>query len=169
MKLSRSDLKLGIIDKTVIFDPGILPERNIHFLNNNIEYIISSRKKTDKDFNINGNLFLKVKYECVRCLNDNIIDHKLPFDLDILSFDKKIDNDCDKFDFIQLKENENHVDLGKVFADIIALAKPIKPLCSSKCLGICIICGKNKNKISCSCTISHQSNAWDDLKKLNIK
>ena len=104
MKLSRSDLKLGIIDKTVIFDPGILPERNIHFLNNNIECIISSRKKTDKDFNINGNLFLKVKYECVRCLNDNIIDHKLPFDLDILSFDKKIDNDCDKFDFIQLKE-----------------------------------------------------------------
>ena len=28
---------------------------------------------------------------------------------------------------------------------------------------------QDKNKISCSCTISHQSNAWDDLKKLNIK
>ena len=169
MELSITDLRLGFTDKTVIFSRSILPERNIRFLNDKIECNISSRKKTSKDFNINGNLFLKIKYECVRCLDYKIIDHKLPFVIDILSFEKKIDNDSNKFDFIQLKENENHVDLGKVFADIIALAKPIKPLCSSKCLGICIICGKDKNKISCSCTISHQSNAWDNLKKLNIK
>jgi hypothetical protein len=38
-----------------------------------------------------------------------------------------------------------------------------------KCMGICIICGQNKNKISCSCTMSHQTSVWDDLKKLNIK
>ena len=50
MKLSRSDLKLGITDKTVIFNPSILPERNIHFLNNKIEAtIISNTSDTTRE------------------------------------------------------------------------------------------------------------------------
>jgi len=169
MELSRTDLKLGLTDRTVLFDPRILPERNICFLNNTIKCNISSRKKTSKDFNVYGSLFLKIKYECVRCLEDKIVDHNLPFNLTILCSDKKIDKKSYKFDFIQLKENETHIDLSIVFADIIALAQPIKPLCSSNCKGICIICGKNKNEKQCSCTINHNPNVWDDLKKLNIK
>ena len=169
MKLSRTDLNLGLIDKTVFFDPNILPERNTHFMNDKIKCNISSQKNTSKSYKIHGNLFLIVKYECVRCLDDNIIDHKLPFDLEILLFDKNINNDFDTNDYLQLKEDETHIDLSKFFADIIALARPIKPLCMAKCMGICIICGKNKNKISCSCTMTHQTSVWDDLKKLNIK
>ena len=169
MKLSRTDLNLGLIDKTVFFNPNILPERNTRFLNDKIKCNISSQKNTSKSYKISGNLFLIVKYECVRCLDDNIIDHKLPFGLEILLSDKNINNDFDKNDYLQLEEDENHIDLSKFFADIIALAKPIKPLCMPKCMGICIICGGNKNRISCSCTMTHQTSVWDDLKKLNIK
>lgn len=169
MKLSRSDLKLGITDKTLVFSHNQLPERNINFFDENIKCNISSQKKTRENFYVYGKLFIKVKYECVRCLDQNIINHNLPFNIDILSSSEANKKSPDRFDYIPFEENKKHIDLSEAFADIIALAKPIKPLCKSECLGICIICGKNKNRVNCSCNVSHQSNAWDKLKKLNIK
>lgn len=169
MQISVTDLKLGLNNKRFIFSPSVLPERNINFLSNKIECDISSQKMSGGNFNIHGKLFLKVGYDCVRCLENKFIDHQLPFDFDVISSRKRYNNISNRFDHIQLDKNEVYIDLSDVFADIIALAKPMKPLCKSKCKGICIICGNNKNEIKCSCTVNLKQNVWDDLKKLNIK
>jgi uncharacterized protein len=54
-------------------------------------------------------------------------------------------------------------------ADIVELENPIKPLCDNECLGLCNICGINKNDISCDCEIEKGYGLWENLKKLKTK
>jgi uncharacterized protein len=43
------------------------------------------------------------------------------------------------------------IDVGIGIREAIMLAIPIAPLCQEKCLGLCPVCGINKNKEKCNC------------------
>lgn len=48
-------------------------------------------------------------------------------------------------------ENKKTIDLADNLREEIMLEYPLKPLCSSDCLGLCPSCGKNLNKGKCNC------------------
>ena len=79
-----------------------------------------------------------------------------------------------KIDFGQITncafdENEEYLDLNNLIADLIALERPINPLCQINCEGLCITCGINKNKSLCSCRIVKKNTVWDKLKDFKVK
>ena len=45
----------------------------------------------------------------------------------------------------------DEVDLAPEVRDQILLAFPLKPLCREECLGLCSVCGGNRNQVPCDC------------------
>jgi uncharacterized protein len=43
------------------------------------------------------------------------------------------------------------IDLGQMMREQFYLALPMKPLCQPDCKGLCPVCGKNRNRETCSC------------------
>ena len=49
------------------------------------------------------------------------------------------------------------IDLGDVMREQFYLALPMKPLCREDCHGLCVVCGTNLNRETCSC-----KRVWED-------
>ena len=47
--------------------------------------------------------------------------------------------------------DKDEIDLGAVIETETTLALPMKPLCRDGCLGLCPVCGGNRNLVRCAC------------------
>jgi uncharacterized protein len=61
---------------------------------------------------------------------------------------------------------DDTIDAQQLLHDTITLAKPMKPLCSDGCKGLCPICGQNLNTAQCTCKKDNSDPRWEPLKKL---
>jgi len=50
----------------------------------------------------------------------------------------------------------SEVQLDTWFAEIIALAMPVQPLCDEACKGLCPVCGEDRNTTPCSCAVREE-------------
>lgn len=65
--------------------------------------------------------------------------------------------------------SENEViDLTADIREDILLALPMNPVCSSKCRGLCPVCGANLNKQSCACHPGKTPAVWNVLDQLTL-
>ena len=61
----------------------------------------------------------------------------------------------------------DHVlDLTEAVRQAILLARPMKPLCSEDCAGLCPDCGQNLNIATCGCRGEPVDPRWESLKQL---
>ncbi len=63
-----------------------------------------------------------------------------------------------------LLENEN-VDLSFAIRDALILELPLAPLCKIDCLGLCSVCGADRNESPCQC---YESQGRDEFSALKI-
>ena len=61
------------------------------------------------------------------------------------------------------------IDLGEYFRQLFEVSKGLNNLCHKECLGICAICGKNRNKNRCSCEKENIDPRFSVLKELKDK
>lgn len=61
---------------------------------------------------------------------------------------------------------DNHIDLGLVIIESLALNLDIKILCKEDCAGICPSCGLNLNKGPCECKEQVINVRWQKLQEL---
>ena len=115
-----------------------------------------------------GKLITTIEYACVRCLVKIPAPLTLPIQI-ILSNYKEISPDKNDVEIVYFDENEEYLDLNNLIADLIALERPIKPLCQINCEGLCPTCGINKNKSLCSCRNEKKNTVWDKLKDFKVK
>lgn len=47
----------------------------------------------------------------------------------------------------------SQIDLRIGIREAIMLSIPIAPICKNTCRGLCPVCGKNRNKYTCECTV----------------
>jgi uncharacterized protein len=62
--------------------------------------------------------------------------------------------------------NGDTADISPIVDEAIFMAIPICPLCQDECLGLCPICGWNKNTGTCSCKEDNIDPRWEKLKNL---
>lgn len=62
--------------------------------------------------------------------------------------------------------SERDVPLKDLALEQVQLSIPMKPLCDEKCLGLCPVCGANRNRESCSCAGAGSDDRWGALKTL---
>lgn len=60
----------------------------------------------------------------------------------------------------------DQVDLRAMLREQVILGLPVHPLCRTDCQGLCPVCGKNRNVITCSCVLPEQPSPFSVLKTL---
>ena len=60
----------------------------------------------------------------------------------------------------------SRVDLAPLVRDAVLLGLPPAPLCDEGCLGLCPVCGANRNEDRCSCDASPPDPRWAALDAL---
>ena len=60
----------------------------------------------------------------------------------------------------------NILDLHEAVRQYAITNIPMKPLCKPECLGLCTICGGNRNYTACACGVESSDPPWAPLKQL---
>ncbi|HKB79650.1 MAG TPA: DUF177 domain-containing protein [Thermoanaerobaculia bacterium] len=64
---------------------------------------------------------------------------------------------------------ERAVPLRDLALEQIQLSIPMKPLCDESCLGLCPVCGANRNRETCSCGEPAIDERWGALREIQTK
>ena len=56
--------------------------------------------------------------------------------------------------------------LNDILREYVILSLPMHLVCSEACLGICPVCGQNRNLRACGCEIKPVDDRWAALKRL---
>ena len=106
-------------------------------------------------------------FVCDRCLDNFIWKIDRNYSMVYIVGDRST-IDMEKEEEIQvLSADTNYIDLDEDVRQYILLAIPQKLLCREECLGICPICGVNRNNEDCACAVKVADSRWDALKKLS--
>jgi uncharacterized protein len=105
-------------------------------------------EKTGDDLLLRADLRGAMETSCARCLEPARVVLSLPLAVTFVSADEGDEDDEDP-DVVTFQGGE--IDVGDEIRDEILLAIPINPLCQETCLGLCLVCGGNRNLVACSC------------------
>ena len=123
-----------------------LPEEDQYSAEEEVEYSLTVKAAAGSIL-VNGSVSGRVKASCGRCL--------APVELEIFN---------DEIELYYPKEEitEEELDITADIRDELLIELPMNPLCSDECRGLCPVCGINRNKKECKCTV--QGNlAWGAL------
>jgi uncharacterized protein len=160
MKLSRSELKSEFNKKLFDMSARELPDRGTIFYDDHITCELSA-KIVQFGFQLSGVIKATTKYECVRCLCNNLKDVTLPIKLWLSA--KEILTGDDDQEMVHFPKNIDHIEISDTIADIIRLAEPMHPNCNDNCKGLCRKCGINLNQSSCDCRVDSHDSPWNVL------
>ena len=119
-----------------------------------------------------GSVKISATLTCSRCLND----FSYPLDL-TFSEEYTPDGVTDEEKEYELTEDElnldffsnEEIDIAELITEQILLAVPMKPLCDSKCPGLCPVCGKDLKESACNCKIDKVDPRLAPLEQLKKK
>ncbi len=107
-------------------------------------------------YRVEGNVSVSVHQTCSRCL--------CTYDQEVLSrftiffrkattlMEDENEVELDEQDLISASFTGDEIDLLPEIGEQVALAVPLKPLCSESCKGLCPVCGIDLNTETCTCS-----------------
>ena len=109
-------------------------------------------EREERDVFVTGELRAAVSQACSRCLEPSPGEVTAPVDVRLVPRPATADNvelaaddlDVDFYD-------KDEIDIGALIDAETTLALPMKPLCREGCLGLCKVCGGNRNVVKCEC------------------
>lgn len=96
---------------------------------------------------VRGKLSLPLDCVCVRCAAEF----------------KSVAKEDEFVTSIEISETTDFLDLTDEVREAIILALPGYPVCSKTCKGLCMTCGKNLNKGTCTCLQAGSDRRWAAL------
>jgi uncharacterized protein len=119
-------------------------------------------------FRLQGRLAAELELQCVRCLESRRESVRKECEL---YFEPRETLLYAENDEIQLEESDTQTSfitgtelaLSEIIREQVFLALPMKPLCSSECLGLCSVCGVNLNTHLCECSTQDFNPAFEGL------
>lgn len=102
----------------------------------------------------------KVQYQaaffCARCLEPSSREYAGHLSLTYIHgadpYDKAEKVDLKKSDLNRIYYTGSHIDLSVGIREAVILSYPLVALCKDACLGLCPVCGTNRNKTTCECS-----------------
>ncbi len=175
MFLSVKELEL----RKVRFDETFLPGR-IDFTGEELEQVsplmVSGSAElvphSDGEVRIRAKYTVEMGSQCDRCLVNARFPLEASFDLYY-----RPTSEIAKEEEVEIEEGETEIgfyegdglELEDVLREQVLLALPMQRVCREDCLGICPVCGKNRNEVQCDChTSSGRDERWGALRKLEL-
>ncbi|MBI5604161.1 MAG: DUF177 domain-containing protein [Deltaproteobacteria bacterium] len=129
--------------------------------------------RTGQGILFRGTIRGKIRFECSRCLELFLraLDEPVGAEWRLLSAPLK---PSEKEGTSQIEDletgliKEGVLDLQERILEEVILTIPIQPLCRETCLGLCPICGENKNINPCNCKSKEGDSPFSALKNLKI-
>ena len=117
-----------------------------------------------------GQLHASLELNCSRCLDPFAMPIKFSLEEEFhptIDINTGANLPVAEDDEAATRINAHHeIDLTEVVRQDLLLAMPTRPICRSKCLGLCPSCGKNLNQGSCNCVRDEIDPRWEALKQL---
>jgi uncharacterized protein len=137
-----------------------------------IEGVAEAGSRTLEEIEVRGRLRAGYASECDRCLEPAVV--RLDQEFHLLYRPEEMAPGSEE---VELEEEEAElgfygdegVDLFGIVREIILLNLPMHALCRKDCLGLCPVCGTNRNQIACGCEVERPDDRWAALKGLRVE
>lgn len=110
-----------------------------------------------------GRVTTKLQVFCSRCLEPSMVEVDNVLDLNMIDAENRKTDEL-KDDALLVEQDE--VDIEPAVVEAIFAIIPLNPLCKLDCLGLCPVCGVNRNQQDCRCREDNIDPRWEALKKL---
>lgn len=120
-------------------------------------------------FVLRAELSYEQSLSCNRCLEPFSEKVLCPVELVVLVGDEEPEleeRELEERDLDVMTVDTEELDTELVVREQIQLNLPMKPLCSSDCLGLCPRCGGNRNRGECQCGDEKSDSRWAALEAL---
>jgi uncharacterized protein len=133
-----------------------------------VELKLQIRKDGDK-YRLFGQVVTTVRRECCRCLKP--FDVPMEMDVDLRYLPQVVntgesEHEISEDDLATAFYRDYQIDLGDMAREQLQLASPMKPLCREDCLGLCHVCGADRNAVACGCDTAWHDPRLEGLRKL---
>jgi len=119
------------------------------------------------EIRVRGHLKVTMESECDRCLEKALFPIESDFDVFYRPTDTGPEGEevsiSDAESEVGFYDGEG-IDLKEILREYILLALPMQRVCRETCLGICPVCGQNRNVRNCECTAEAVDDRWSALK-----
>ena len=120
-----------------------------------------------RKYRVVGRLDAALELGCCRCLE--AFRHVVGADVDVLylpASDSTGDAEVriEEEDLSTAFYRDDEIDLEQLIHEQFQLALPMKPLCRDGCMGLCSVCGGNRNRTTCQCV-----ERWEDPRFAALK
>ena len=153
----------------------IAQERPLGFIPSGPIEVQGKLTKTGQGIIFRGRIRGKISLQCSRCLESFLKTLDEPVCLEWLLVSTPLNpSGKDKEAGWQIEDLETGqiqdgvLDLAENILEEVILAIPIQPLCRETCLGLCPVCGENKNTNLCQCKSKEDDGPFSVLKKLKL-
>lgn len=131
-----------------------------------VDYTLTVKKFNDT-VTIRGPVSFQAVFTCGRCLEEFSRAVSIDMNIRLASGTEEIrgaefelrNEDMDVYTY-----EGDEIDIDPFIYEEVLLNMPIRPVCKEDCLGLCGICGKNRNVESCTCSESSHSLLGEKLK-----
>ena len=120
-------------------------------------------------YRVVGRLDAILEFGCCRCLEP--CRFGVGADIDVLYLPASDNTDdaevgIEEADLSTAFYRDDQIDLAQLMHEQFQLALPMKPLCRDDCLGLCSVCGGNRNRTTCRCVARWVDPRFAPLKRL---
>jgi len=125
--------------------------------------------KDRSTFRLVGRTETTLELPCSRCLEPMTVPVDASFDLRYQPHSTNVgegEREIEEDDLTTAFYQNDEIDLGQLMREQFYLALPMKPLCSGDCKGLCVVCGTNLNRGTCTCKRDWEDPRLAALKKL---
>lgn len=110
--------------------------------------------RDDENVFVRGDLKGLLTVPCAKCLGPALVPVDVPLNMTFVADEGKISESDDPLDDVDVATHDRvHVDLDPILREQLILSLPISPRCRENCVGLCTVCGLNKNEINCGHTV----------------
>ncbi len=173
MFISLKELQIRKIEFDQTFEPG-----EIDFADSALRQITPLAAKgtarllpnSGGQIRLVGSYRVGIETECDRCLAVTRFSLSEPFDLfyhpmvETSAEEVEIDEGAAELAFYK----GDGFQLADALRDQALLALPMQRVCREDCLGICPVCGADRNETPCQCREKPSDERWSALKKISI-
>jgi uncharacterized protein len=126
-------------------------------------------EKVEEDVLVRGEMETTLRLLCGRCLVEFERKMEIPVNLTFFPAQEETASESRELSEEEVGSSvyaEDEIDLGVFMKELVELHKPMKPLCSEECKGICPKCGANRNEKECGCAETGGDPRFQALEKL---
>ena len=169
MYLSVRELELRKVRFQETFQPGRVEffDRKLRQAGD-LEVDGSAELVASDEIRVRGHMRVLMESECDRCLEPA----RLPIDSDFDLFYRPEaefapgEEEIHEGDTEVGSYRDGGLELGDVLREFILLTLPMQRTCREDCLGICPVCGENRNNAACACRVEAADDRWSALRNI---